>query len=149
MPYTACRHRMAHRKWKETKQLPSLLPGPAVPGCSLISFLFLWTILCPQAVSYNLLLSMAINGIISSIYRIQFNAPYHNISFGSRIPSFHSKLSTNNFAKYARCLHASQIVYDRKGFLPFGRNRKATKRKVPLTAGTGITAGTPKGAKRG
>ena len=41
---------MAHRKWRETKQLPSLLPGPAVPGCSLIPFHFLWAILCPQTV---------------------------------------------------------------------------------------------------
>ena len=39
---SACRHRMAHWKWKETKQQPSLLPGPAVPGCSLVSFHFLW-----------------------------------------------------------------------------------------------------------
>ena len=46
--YTACGHRMAHRKWKETKQQPSMLPGPAVPGCSLVSFHFLWAILCPQ-----------------------------------------------------------------------------------------------------
>ena len=43
---TACGHRMAHRKWKETKQQPSLLPRPAVPGCSLVSFHFLWAILC-------------------------------------------------------------------------------------------------------
>ena len=41
---------MAHRKWKEIKQQPSLLPGPAVPGCSLVSLHFLWAILCPQAV---------------------------------------------------------------------------------------------------
>ena len=27
--------RMAHRNWKETKQQPSMLPGPAVPGCCL------------------------------------------------------------------------------------------------------------------
>ena len=47
---TACGHRMSHRKWKETKQQPSMLPGPAVPGCSLVSFHFLWAILCPQAV---------------------------------------------------------------------------------------------------
>ena len=46
--HTAGGHRMAHRKWKETitKQQPSLLPGPAGPGCSLVSFHFL----CPQAV---------------------------------------------------------------------------------------------------
>ena len=47
---TACRHRMAHRKWKEAK----LQPGTAGPGnmlgCSLVSFHFLWAILCPQAV---------------------------------------------------------------------------------------------------
>ena len=41
---------MPHRKWRETKQQPSMLPGPAVPGCCLISFHFLWAILCPQAV---------------------------------------------------------------------------------------------------
>ena len=47
---TACGHRMAHRKWKETK----LQPGTAVPGnmlgCCLVYFHFLWAILCPQAV---------------------------------------------------------------------------------------------------
>ena len=29
---------LPHRKWKETKQQPSMLPGPAVPGCRLVSF---------------------------------------------------------------------------------------------------------------
>ena len=29
---TACRRRMAHRKWKDTKQQTSMLPGPAVLG---------------------------------------------------------------------------------------------------------------------
>ena len=32
------------RKWKESKQHPSMLPGPGVPGCCLISFHFLWAI---------------------------------------------------------------------------------------------------------
>ena len=36
---------MAHRKWKEIKQQPSMLPGPAVPGSFLASFHFLWAIL--------------------------------------------------------------------------------------------------------
>ena len=51
-PYhsTACGHKMAQRKWKEAKQLPSMLPGPAVPGCCLVSFHFLLAILCLQAV---------------------------------------------------------------------------------------------------
>ena len=38
-------HRMAHRKLKDTKQKPSMLPGPAVPGCCLVSFHFLCAIL--------------------------------------------------------------------------------------------------------
>ena len=43
---------MADRKWKEGKQQPSMLLGPAVPGSSLVSFHFLWAILGPQAVMY-------------------------------------------------------------------------------------------------
>ena len=43
-PYTACGHRMANRKWKASKQQPSMLSGPAVPGYSLVSFHFLWAI---------------------------------------------------------------------------------------------------------
>ena len=42
--------RMAHRKWKETKQLPSMLPGPAVPGSWLVSFHILWAILSTSTV---------------------------------------------------------------------------------------------------
>ena len=47
---TACRHRMAHRKWRETKQQPSMLPGPAVPGCCWISLYFLWCKLSTRTV---------------------------------------------------------------------------------------------------
>ena len=36
--------RMAHRKWTESKQQPSMLSGLAVPGCCLIYFHFLWAI---------------------------------------------------------------------------------------------------------
>ena len=35
---------MSHRKWKETKQEPSMLPGLAVPGCCLFFSHFLWAI---------------------------------------------------------------------------------------------------------
>ena len=42
--------RMVHKKWKETKQLPSILPGPAVPGCYLVSFHILWAILSTSTV---------------------------------------------------------------------------------------------------
>ena len=47
---TACGYRMVDRKRKEGKQQPSMLLGSAVPGSSLVSFYFLWAILCPQAV---------------------------------------------------------------------------------------------------
>ena len=33
---------LPNRKWKETKQQPSMLPGPAVSDCYLVSFYFLW-----------------------------------------------------------------------------------------------------------
>ena len=50
---------MAHRTWKETKQQPIMLPGQAVPGCSFISFHFLWAILCTQTLP-NLLLFVSL-----------------------------------------------------------------------------------------
>ena len=40
----------AHRKLKETKQQPSMLPGPAVPGGCLVSLHILWAILRPHPV---------------------------------------------------------------------------------------------------
>ena len=43
---------MAHRKGKKTKQQPSMLPDPAVPGCCLVSFCFLWAILWPHTVLF-------------------------------------------------------------------------------------------------
>ena len=52
-PCTVCSHRMAHRKWKETKQQPRMMPGPAVPGCCLVSFHFLWAILWQHAVQWS------------------------------------------------------------------------------------------------
>ena len=44
---------MSHRKWKYTKQEPSMLHGPAVPGCCLISFHFLWAIYPIRPVQYH------------------------------------------------------------------------------------------------
>ena len=37
-------------KWKEIKQQPNMLPGPAVPGSCLVSFHFLWAILSTSTV---------------------------------------------------------------------------------------------------
>ena len=42
--------RMAHRKWKETKLQLSMLLGPAVLDCCLVSFHFLWAILSTSTV---------------------------------------------------------------------------------------------------
>ena len=41
---------MAHWKWKETKQQPTMLPGLAVPDCCFVSFHFLWAILWTHTV---------------------------------------------------------------------------------------------------
>ena len=40
--YTVLVLRTAHRKWKETKQQQSMLPGSAVPGSCFVSFHILW-----------------------------------------------------------------------------------------------------------
>ena len=47
---TACGHRMVQRKWKETKQQPSMLSGAAVPGSCLVSFHILLAILSTSTV---------------------------------------------------------------------------------------------------
>ena len=41
-------------KWKETKQQPSMLPGPAVPGCCSVSFHILWAILSTSTALYTI-----------------------------------------------------------------------------------------------
>ena len=49
---TACRHRMAHRKWKETKQHPGTAGPDNMLGCCLVSFHFLWAILSTSTVPH-------------------------------------------------------------------------------------------------
>ena len=44
---------MSHRKWRETKQQPSMLPGPAVPGCCLVYLCFLCNIYSIHSVYLN------------------------------------------------------------------------------------------------
>ena len=41
---------MSHSKWRETKQQPSMLPGPDVLGCCLVSFSFLCDIYSSHSV---------------------------------------------------------------------------------------------------
>ena len=53
--------RMAHRKWKEFKQQPSMFPGSAVPGSCLVSFYFLWAILSTSTVHVRTVLSLKLN----------------------------------------------------------------------------------------
>ena len=40
-----CGHRMAHRKWRETKLQPGTAGPGSMLGCCLVSFHFLWAIL--------------------------------------------------------------------------------------------------------
>ena len=53
--------RMAQRKWKESKQQPSMLPGPAVPGCCLVSFHIMWAILSTSTVFLVTLIGKAVS----------------------------------------------------------------------------------------
>ena len=73
---------MAHRKWKETKQQPSLSPGLAVHVCSLDSFHFLWAILCPQAVELDyvkhILFTFESPIVLSSHY---WHKPFRNLRY--------------------------------------------------------------------
>ena len=50
--YTACGHSIAHRKWKETKLQPGTAGIGNMLGRCLVSFHFMWAILCLQAVLY-------------------------------------------------------------------------------------------------
>ena len=50
MECTACGHRIAHRKWKETNLHPGTAGQGNMLGSCLVSSHFLWAILCPQAV---------------------------------------------------------------------------------------------------
>ena len=61
----------------------------------------------------------------------------------------HSAHRLGGAAVVAKVCYVGLVVYDRKGFLPFCRNRKATERELLISDGTGITAGTPKEAERG
>ena len=45
---------MSHRTWRLTKQQPSMLPGPAVPGCCLVYFCFLCDIHSIHSVHYGM-----------------------------------------------------------------------------------------------
>ena len=58
--------RMAHRKWKETKQLPSMLPGPAVLVSCLVSFHIRWAILATSMVICFLKVPLACLGSMAA-----------------------------------------------------------------------------------
>ena len=53
--------RMAHRIWKETKHEPGTVGPGNILGCCLVSFHFLWDILCPQAVLLRRLIKHSIH----------------------------------------------------------------------------------------
>ena len=71
---------MSHRKWRETKQQPIMLPGPAVPGCCLVSFCFL----------------VDIHSILS-VYQIDILQAYFLVVLGSSKWTQHFGLSYSSF----------------------------------------------------
>ena len=65
------------RKWKESKQRASILPGPAVPGCCLISLHFLW-LSTPSALYNNKPLSLENSPFFSfSGWRVECTQEIH------------------------------------------------------------------------
>ena len=63
--------RITHRKWKKIKQQTSMLPGPAVPGSSLVSLHILWAILSTRTVlpNVNCVAESTLNGHLGEIWR--------------------------------------------------------------------------------
>ena len=49
----------------EIKQLPSMFPGPAVPGCCLVSFHILWAILSTSNVQTGDLQLQGVSGFVA------------------------------------------------------------------------------------
>ena len=78
---------MPHRKWKETKQQRSMLPGPAVPCCCFVYFHFLWAILWPHTV-HTLLTKNIVKGCV---IKAATQATFDHVCFASR--AVHASLS--------------------------------------------------------
>ena len=101
--HTECMECMSHRKRRETKQQPSMLPGPAMPGCCLVSFHFLSDIHSIHSVHFAALV-IALGQALewsdkalterreSEVYQEELNAgvDYALVSF---LPSFLGTLS--------------------------------------------------------
>ena len=64
---------MAHRKWEEIKQQPSMLPGPAVPGSCFASFHFRWAIHPIRPVVFEVSQD-TINHPVKNKFLLKFNA---------------------------------------------------------------------------
>ena len=67
---------MLRRKWRETKQQPSMLPGPAVPGCCLVSFSFLCIIHSVQGFRVK-------EGLSCVFFRPQWRSKARNLALPS------------------------------------------------------------------
>ena len=65
---------MAHRKWIEIRQQPSMLPGPPVPGSCLASFHFLWAIHPIRPVQSTWQVTLLVNLLGNSILHFVFIA---------------------------------------------------------------------------
>ena len=69
---------MAHKKWKEIKQQPSMLPVPAVPGSCLVSFHILWAILSTSTVQ---MMDWNAAGVMLSLRRSSLDGEMINDTF--------------------------------------------------------------------
>ena len=116
---------MSHRKWKKTKEQPSMLPGPALPGCCLISFNFLWAIHPIRPVQTQCLkvyrvihLPLRINGGTSSTQKL---CP------GQSLPSEH-------FAPFCPPSDPVDAAFNARFAIPYHTNSQHRRRSERTTS---------------
>ena len=104
---------MSHRKWKEIKQQPSMLPGPALSGCCLISLHFLWAIhpICPVYVCY-FIWGFTLKGHIGSLIYLLYKWFYFKT--GYFISGFYCSRNSMRVTD-RRCVRPSSVRVLRPG----------------------------------
>ena len=113
---------MAHWKWKETKQEPGT-DGPGnMLGCCLISFHFLWAILCLQALHFEL------NGIVA-LCLITSKAKFSG-SFGGAL-SPRKLLQSLSASRLVIIPHLREVI----GMAPARRNTSSWKEEAEKETG--------------
>ena len=84
---------MSHRKRRETKQQPSMLPGPAVPFCCLVSFCFwcdihsIHSVICIAQLLFQCQQKLACPRPDRPPCRDMLTSPRKKFSLGNWVPS--------------------------------------------------------------